>query len=57
MSLFVDLFSFIENLCLPAGVAVIGSDEANGAMQVYGIIPMNKAIHPGLCLRERSEGE
>ena len=43
--------SLVEVLLFPTGVAGIGCDEADHAMRGLAVVPIDKPLYLGLCLR------
>ncbi len=55
-SLCIDPLAALKDFVFPAKMTVIGSDKADGAVQVLRIVPVNEPVHPGLSLGQTGKG-
>ncbi len=58
--LFVDFFALLEQGLVNAGVALIWGDEGDGAVAVFGVVPIDQLSEPTACagqVIERFDGQ
>jgi hypothetical protein len=52
----VNLMAVGEDFFFTAVVAIVGCNEADGVVQVLGVVPQDEGVHPRLSLLDEGKG-